>query len=245
LRADHRPTLFISDLHLAQEQPVTVDCFLRWLDDIAGSATALYILGDLFESWPGDDYQESPFARSISTPLHRLSQSGTRIFLIHGNRDFLLGSDFCASAGAELLPDPSQINLYGDPTLLLHGDTLCTDDLAYQQFRAQVRNPEWQQAILVRPLDERLALAKQLRERSESAKEEKSAEIMDVNAEAVSEAFRKTGCRRMIHGHTHRPARHIITVDGLPCERWVLPDWHGAAGGYLRCDQAGCELINF
>lgn len=245
MKAEARHSLFISDLHLAPEQPTTVDCFLRWLDDTARSAAALYILGDLFESWPGDDYLESPFAKAITAPLLRLSQSGTRISLLHGNRDFLLGADFCKATGAELLADSSLIGLHGEPTLVLHGDTLCTDDLAYQQFRAQVRHPDWQQTILARPLDERLALAQQLRERSESAKVEKSAEIMDVNADAVGSAFRQADCRRMIHGHTHRPARHAITVDGLLCERWVLPDWHDAAGGYLRCDDAGCELIFF
>lgn len=245
MKAEARPTLFISDLHLAPEQPATVDCFLRWLDDTASSASALYILGDLFESWPGDDYLDSSFARKVTGPLHRLSQSGTKLFLLHGNRDFLIGAGFCQATGARLLNDPYLIELHGEATVLLHGDTLCTDDLAYQQFRLQVRNAAWQEAILAKPLAERLALARQLRERSESAKEEKSAEIMDVNAEAVSAAFRQAGCRRMIHGHTHRPARHDITVDGRPCERWVLPDWHDAAGGYLRCDQAGCELILF
>jgi UDP-2,3-diacylglucosamine hydrolase len=241
LKADPRPTLFISDLHLAPEQPATVARFLGLLQD--QEAAAVYLLGDLFEAWPGDDYLDQPFPAEIVAALSQLRERDTRLFLVHGNRDFMLGDDFCRATGATLLADPSVVDLAGTPTLVLHGDSLCSDDLAYQQFRRQVRNPAWQQAVLARPLAERLAMARELREQSEADKSGKSIGIMDVNADAVAEAFRHANCRRMIHGHTHRPARHDLTVDGQARERWVLPDWYEGRGGYLRCDGAGCELV--
>jgi len=245
LKADTPHSLFLSDLHLAPEQPATVACFLHLIDETGPVAEAVYLLGDLFEAWPGDDFLVAEFPAGIVQALRRLSDRGSRLFLVHGNRDFMLGSEFCRATGATLLPDPSVIDLYGQPTLVLHGDSLCTDDLVYQQFRQQVRNPAWQQAVLTKPLAERLAIAQQMRLQSESDKGGKSNLIMDVNAEAVAEAFRQSGCRRMIHGHTHRPARHDLSVDGQACERWVLPDWYDGKGGYLRCDGTGCALVDY
>lgn len=237
-----KATLFISDLHLTAEDPSAVERFFRFIAEIAPQAQALYILGDLFEAWVGDDDLDSPLHAAVASALSALSSAGVDIFLMHGNRDFLLGDGFCRASGARLLPEPSVVDLYGTPTLLLHGDSLCTDDVQYQQFRTQTRNPAWQQAMLARPLAERRQIARQIREQSESAKDGKSLSIMDVNADAVTEALRDNGCQRLIHGHTHRPARHFHQVNGKDCERWVLPDWY-TTGGYLRCEPQGCELI--
>ncbi len=235
-------SLFVADLHLSPRHPRTAARFLSLLENTANGAAAVYILGDLFELWPGDDCLTEAFPHSIAAALRRLSERDTRVFVLHGNRDFLLGPGFFQASGARPLSDPSVIDLHGQPTLILHGDSLCTDDEAYQQFRRRVRDPAWQQAILAKPLSERLNLARQLREQSENAKIDKAGGIMDVNAEAVAAALRASGCRRMIHGHTHRPARHLVTVDGKPCERWVLPDWYESdGGGYLRCDAQGCQ----
>lgn len=239
------PALFISDLHLAEDLPETSRRFLDWLETVASGAESLYILGDLFDAWPGDDYLSEPFPASICLALKRLGNQGTRLFAMHGNRDFLLGEAFRRASGTTLLPDPSIINLANRQAILLHGDTLCTDDLAYQQFRQQVRNPAWQQAILVRPLAERRALAKEMRAQSESNKEGKLMAIMDINQQAADELFRSTGCSLMIHGHTHRPTCHERLVDNQACQRWVLPDWHASHGGYLRCDEKQCRLIRF
>lgn len=240
MKADH--SLFISDLHLAPDEPATTQRFLHLLDE--SDAGAVYILGDLFEAWPGDDCLAEPWPATIAAALRRLGERGTRVYLLHGNRDFLLGPAFCEAVGATLLADPSVIDLHGTPTLLLHGDSLCTDDLAYQQFRRQVREPAWQQAVLARPLAERLVMARQMRAQSAADKDGKDEGIMDVNAEAVEAAFRQAGCRRMIHGHTHRPARHLHDVDGQTCERWVLPDWYAGRGGGLRCNAHGCTTVD-
>ena len=157
---------------------------------------------------------------------------------MRGNRDFLLNDAFMRAAQATLLPDPLLLDLYGAPTLLMHGDTLCTDDVAYQKFRVMVRGTEWQRNFLAQPLSQRKAQIEDLRKKSAQEKSNKSAEIMDVNSDAVANALREHGYPRLIHGHTHRPARHVHTVDGKTCERWVLPDWYAA--GYLRCDEVGC-----
>lgn len=234
-------SLFISDLHLTPERPAANDRFFRFLDRIAAGAAELYILGDFFEAWVGDDDLHEPLHAGIAAALRRLTDAGLRLYLMHGNRDFLLGEAFCRAAGAGLLAEPAVIDLGGVPTLLMHGDTLCTDDLDYQRFRRMVRDPAWQAAFLARPIAERHALARELRARSERVKGEKRAEIMDANADAVAEAFRRHGVSRMIHGHTHRPARHEHAVDGRCCTRWVLPDWYDT-GGYLACDQDGCAL---
>jgi UDP-2,3-diacylglucosamine hydrolase len=244
LRAD--ATLFISDLHLSPDTPATLQQFRNFLEGPATQVLRLYILGDFFEAWLGDDDLQSPLPAAAAQALREQADAGLDIVFMHGNRDFLIGEAFCQASGARLLPDPSLIDLHGTPTLLMHGDSLCTDDLAYQQFRRQVRDPVWQQAVLARPLAERRLLAAQMRDQSAVAKDGKTMIVMDVNAEAVAEAFRTHGCRRLIHGHTHRPARHGHRIDEDPeAERWVLPDWYGEQGGYLRCDRAGCRLVDW
>lgn len=235
-------TLFISDLHLTQERPEAVARFRRFLADTASQAEALYILGDFFEAWVGDDDLADPFNAAIAADLRHLAEGGTTIGCLHGNRDFLLGPTFAEAAGLSLLPDPSVIDLYGTPSLISHGDAWCTDDQVYQAFRAQVRNPAWQASVLARPLAERHVMARAMREQSEKAKPGVKPEIMDVSAEAIAAAFRNHQVSRIIHGHTHRPARHDHQVDDRNCERWVLPDWY-ETGGYLACDAEGCRAV--
>ena len=235
-------TLFISDLHLSAERPAATALFRRFLLEVATGTTALYILGDLFEAWVGDDDLADPFNADIATHLLQLAGTGVQTGFLHGNRDFVIGERFATAAGLTLLADPHVIDLYGTPTLISHGDAWCTDDRIYQAYRTQVRDPAWQAAALSRPLAERQAMARALREQSESSKQGASAEIMDVNTGAIEAAFRGHGVMRMIHGHTHRPARHACTVDGITRERWVLPDWY-ERGGYLACDANGCHLM--
>lgn len=232
-------TLFVSDLHLSPGHPHTTELFLDFLAQTAPAAEALYILGDLFEYWAGDDDLDDAHHMRVIQALATLAARGTRLFLLHGNRDFLLGRGFEQAARATLLPDPSLIDLYGIPTLLMHGDTLCTDDRQYLAFRAQVRDPAFQADFLRKPLAQRKAAIEQLRRQSEQDKGRKSEALMDVNAQAVAETLRTHGYPRLIHGHTHRPARHVHDVDGKICERWVLDAWH-ERGSYLRCDKRGC-----
>lgn len=239
---EQRQCLFISDLHLTAERPSAVARFFHFLAHVAPSAEALYILGDFFEAWVGDDALSDPFPAQVAAALRRLVAQGVRLYLMHGNRDFLLGAAFAEATGGSLLPELQVVDLYGQPTLLMHGDTLCTDDLDYQRFRRLVRDPAWQADFLSRPLPQRLLLARQLREQSEQAKGEKHPEIMDANPDAVVNAFRRYGVRRIIHGHTHRPAHHRLLVDDQPCERWVLPEWY-EGGGYLVCQEACCRLV--
>jgi UDP-2,3-diacylglucosamine hydrolase len=235
-------TLFIADLHLCSTRSRITELFERFLRDTAAGAERLYILGDLFEYWAGDDDLGDPFNARMARALRDAAERGTAIYLMHGNRDFLLGELFMADCGATLLPDPTLIDLYGKPTLLMHGDTLCTDDHDYLAFRAMVREPQWQATFLAKPLAARKAQIEELRRRSETEKSLKAAEIMDANPQAIANALREHRYPRLIHGHTHRPARHEHRVDGMLCERWVLPDWY-ETGGYLRCDAGGCELI--
>jgi UDP-2,3-diacylglucosamine hydrolase len=237
------PALFISDLHLCEARPQIAELFFSFLDhQVKGKADALYILGDLFEYWIGDEDIEQPFNRRVVDAIRSVSDSGTPVFLMHGNRDFLLGRRFCDEAGATLLTDPTLIDLYGTPTLLMHGDTLCTDDTAYQDFRRMVRDDKWQQGFLALPAEARRAQAQAVRNRSESEKQVKSESIMDVNAGAVNDALKQQAYPRLIHGHTHRPALHKLSVAGHQCERWVLQDWY-ESGGYLQCNAAGCEAF--
>jgi UDP-2,3-diacylglucosamine hydrolase len=239
------PLLFIADLHLSRERPRPVELFRRFLAEIAPTSGALYILGDFFEAWIGDDDLEDDLHAGLAADLRALALGGVPVFFLPGNRDFLAGEVFAQAAGLILLADPTTIDLFGTPTLLTHGDAYCTDDINYQAFRRQVRDPAWQAAFLARPLAERHALARELRERSELAKAGKKPEIMDVNIDAVSLAFRERGVSRIIHGHTHRPARHQYLIDGRPCERWVLADWYEESGGYLRCDTDGCRALPY
>lgn len=238
------PVLFISDLHLAPERPLPVSLFHRFMTEIAPEAAALYILGDFFEAWVGDDDMADAFNADIVLALRRLSDQGVATFFLPGNRDFLVGADFALATGLKLLPDPTRIDLYGTPTLLSHGDLFCTDDTAYQAFRSQVRDQEWQVEFLRRPLRERHDLARALREHSEHAKTGKKPDIMDVNAETVVKAIKNMQAGRVIHGHTHRPARHTLQISGKEVERWVLTDWY-ESGGYLRCDAEGCRALGF
>jgi len=235
-------TLFISDLHLCASRPRIKQLFFDFLQSAARKADQLYILGDFFEYWAGDDDIEDPFNRSIVSALAALTSSGVAVYLMHGNRDFLIGEAFCQASGARLLSDPSLIELNGARTLLMHGDTLCTDDVEYQNFRKQVRDPRWQRQFLSQPLEQRKAIIADLRRRSETEKQMKSIDIMDVTPASVEAALREHTYPRLIHGHTHRPALHHHQVDGKECERWVLTDWY-QHGGYLRCDANGLKAI--
>jgi len=235
-------TLFISDLHLDPERPGIIDLFGRFLDGEARDADALYILGDLFEAWVGDD-DPSAAGDVVARKLRALADSGVPVFFIRGNRDFLLGEDYARRAGARILPDPAVVMLHGEPTLVLHGDLLCTDDTAYQQFRAQTRDPRWQSEFLAQPLTTRLAFAERARAASKARYGElqasgQSEAITDVTPATVREWFKRYGVRRMIHGHTHRPAMHD-EADG--CKRIVLGDWY-EQGSLLRVDADGARL---
>ncbi len=233
-------TLFISDLHLAGERPQIIAQFLDLLRGEARAAEALYILGDLFEAWLGDD-AVLPDLAPVIDGLRALSDSGVPLFVMAGNRDFLMGEGFAAMTGARLLDDPTPIDLYGTPTLLMHGDTLCTDDLAYQQVRAQVRDPAWIAHALSMSIEERIETARRLRQQSQAHTRSTAEAIMDVNPDAVAQAFREHGVERLIHGHTHRPGVHHTVVDGRTVERIVLGDWYSQAS-LLRCTAEGCEL---
>lgn len=235
-------TLFIADLHLCESRPAIVATFERFLAGPAREAHALYILGDLFEYWPGDDAAALPFYAGVAAQLRALSSSGVALFLTHGNRDFLIGAKLAAAIGATLLDDPFVMDLHGTRTCLMHGDTLCTDDVDYQRFRAKVRDIGWQREFLAAPLTARIETAEALRRQSIAAKGQKEETIMDVNAAAVAAVFRQSGCRRLIHGHTHRPATHRLDIDGIERERWVLNDWY-REGGYLECKRDGCRQV--
>ncbi|MCP5158342.1 MAG: UDP-2,3-diacylglucosamine diphosphatase [Gammaproteobacteria bacterium] len=230
-------TLFISDLHLEPTRPAITALFLAFLEQRAWQAQALYILGDLFEAWIGDD-DDSELGRTVATSLRALVESGIPVYFLHGNRDFLLGERFADASGIQLLPESVIIKLAGEPVLLLHGDTLCTDDVEYQAFRAQVRDPAWQARTLALTLAQRRALAGQLRECSRQTTQRKAAEITDVNHNEVDRIMRKHGVAHLIHGHTHRPALHDWILDGQPMRRAVLSDWY-EQGSVLCCDAAG------
>jgi UDP-2,3-diacylglucosamine hydrolase len=235
-------TLFISDLHLCSGRPQINRCFLGFLERDARDADALYILGDLFEYWAGDDDLDDPLNAAVAAALAQLSGSSVPVFLMHGNRDFVIGEAFARASGVQLLPDPVLLNLYGQPVLLMHGDTLCTLDQEYQAFRREARSDTWIRNLLAKPLTERKAAIEALRRQSEQEKRSKAAEIMDVAPAEVEAALRRHGYPRLIHGHTHRPARHVHVVDGHACERWVLADWY-QAGSYLACDESGCRAV--
>lgn len=241
---DTRPTLFISDLHLTPERPAQARLFRDFMQEKAPGCAALYILGDFFETWVGDDDLSLAFNADIAAHVRNLVDSGVPVFFMSGNRDFLAGPTLAQATGWTHLSDPTLVQLYGTPTLISHGDAYCTDDLAYQTFRSQVRDPAWQTAFLAKPLAERHALAQAIREQSEQAKADKQMAIMDVNTDAVRHALMAARAARLIHGHTHRPARHLLDVNGTTCERWVLPDWY-ESGGYLACDGRGCRAVAF
>jgi UDP-2,3-diacylglucosamine hydrolase len=238
------PALFISDLHLSEERAAANERFIAFLEEQARGASALYILGDFFEYWIGDDDLESPFNAVIAGLLRGLTRHGVPVLLMHGNRDFLLGEGFCRATGAVLLPDPTVVEVGGEATLLAHGDTLCTDDHEYQAWRRIARSGEWQREFLAKPRAERRSMILGLREKSKAVIQEKPADIMDVNDSAVVQALRSHGVRRLVHGHTHRAGRHEHDVDGRRCERWVLPDWYGP-GGYLEIGAGQPRMVRF
>jgi UDP-2,3-diacylglucosamine hydrolase len=233
-------TLFISDLHIDASRPGIIEQFLSFLQAEARNATALYILGDLFESWIGDDAPDPAQSAAIAG-LSALTSSGVPCFVMHGNRDFLLSRQFCDMSGAQLLPDPLIVTLYGEPVLLMHGDALCTDDRAYQRLRATVRDLDWQRQFLTLSIDARRTLAGAARAGSQAHTKAMEHAITDVNAESVATALRAAGTPILLHGHTHRPAIHALEVDERPRTRIVLGDWYDQ-GSVLRWDHDGPEL---
>lgn len=236
-------TFFISDLHLAEDRPQVTEAFADFLQNTAADAEALYILGDFFDAWIGDD-DDSAFVARVRQLVASYVQKGAPVYLMHGNRDFLIGERFADAAHLQLLPDPSVVDLYGKPVLLMHGDTLCTRDTDYIQFRQQVRSPAWQAHVLGLPLEERRQMAAQLRAKSKSMSSMKAEDIMDVTQEEVLLALRQHNVTTLIHGHTHRPNRHALTVDGAPGERIVLGDWE-KHGWYLRATPEATVLVDF
>ena len=232
--------LFVSDVHLDASTPDANEQFLNFLRTHAAEAEALYILGDLFEAWVGDDDPDPTKAR-ICEGLRELTTSGVGCFVLHGNRDFLIGRDFCRKTGSRLLADPVIADLDGERVLLTHGDALCTDDHSYQELRSTVRTPEWQRRFLALPLEDRELLANQARAGSKDHMARVIPTIMDVNEDAVSTAYRATRCRRIIHGHTHRPGIHDTSIEGEPAQRMVLGAWY-EQGSYIRYENGQYEL---
>lgn len=230
-------TLFISDLHLDASRPRITGALADFLKR-STDCDALYILGDIFEVWVGDD-DDSALAAEIAALFRDFTAAGPSLYLMVGNRDFLLGKDFCAAVGAILLPDPTLIDLYGTPTLLMHGDSLCTADEEYMGFRATARNPDWQAQLMSQSIGERRALAAQLRSMSAESNSNKAEDIMDVTPSEVDREMAEAGVTQMIHGHTHRPARHKH-AQGV---RWVLGDW-GPKLWYIEADDSTINLIN-
>ncbi len=246
MKASHRylagegrgAVLFASDLHLSPQHSQGLD-ELRRLIERTPAADALYLLGDIFEYWVGDDDLLEPFNQAVAEALR---DAGCPVYVMHGNRDFLLGHAFEVAARATLLPDPTLIDLYGTPTLLLHGDTLCTDDTGYQRFRAVVRRGWVQRLFLRLPHAWRRRVAGYTRQRSRAAQSRVPMAVLDVTPAAVETLLQESGAARLLHGHTHRPARHQIDVGGRACERWVLADWYGV-GTALRVTPEGAETI--
>lgn len=236
-------TLFIADLHLQTEEPAITAGFLRFLAGTAREADALYILGDLFEAWIGDD-DPNPLHRQIAAALKALAESGVPVYFIHGNRDFLLGQRFARESGMTLLPEEKVLELYGKRLLILHGDTLCTDDAGYQAFRAKVHQPWLQKLFLALPLFIRTRIAAKMRAGSKSANRTKSQAIMDVNPQAVVKVMEKHQVQHLIHGHTHRPDIHALTANGEPASRYVLGAWH-SEGSMVKVTADNVELIAF
>ena len=230
--------LLISDLHLAAERPATLALFLRFLAERARGADTLYILGDLFDAWIGDD-DDSDLASRVRDGLRALSDTGTHIYIQHGNRDFLIGEGFLNACGARLLDETAVVDLAGEPTLLMHGDLLCSDDTDYQQARLLVRSPAFINDFLARPLAERAALAAEYRRKSGEATSLKAEDIMDVNPGTVADYLRRHRVTRLIHGHTHRPGEHSHALDGLSATRLVLSEWHRDRGETLCVNASG------
>lgn len=233
-------TLFISDLHLHESRPQITRAFFHFLHTQAINAESLYILGDFFDAWIGDD-DDAELPQQVANELLALTRNGVTIYFMHGNRDFLLGDSYAKKSGMIIIPEGTVIDLYGTATLLVHGDALCTDDKDYQAFRAMVRSAQWQQQVLAQPLAARRALAAQLRDKSQSMNSLKAADIMDVTPAEVVKQMEEVKVQVMIHGHTHRPARHKLLANSRPAERIVLGDWHDFAW-CIRADSNGMEL---
>ena len=240
-------TLFVSDLHLDPARPEITALFLRFLQREAASADALYILGDLFEAWVGDD-DPSSTGQQVADGLRRLADAGVPVYFVHGNRDFLVGQDYAGRAGMRILPDPTVVSLYGEPVLLMHGDLLCTDDHAYQAFRAQTRDPHWQAKFLAQPLAARQAFAAQARQASMSRQQDmidgdraSFEAVTDVNPQAVEATLARFGVATLVHGHTHRPAMHAVRIGDREGRRIVLGDWY-EQGSVLRVSPGHCDL---
>jgi len=233
-------TLFISDLHLEAARPEIGEQFLEFLEQEAAYAEALYILGDLFEAWIGDDDPNPHYAEMKST-IRSVADDGVPVFFMHGNRDFLIGQRFARETGVQLLPDPCKVNLYGQDVLLSHGDALCIDDVKYQEVRTVTRNPGWQAMMLKKPLAERQAIARQARADSMAHGGSLDPQISDVNQGAVEQLLKGHDVRTLLHGHTHRPAVHRFLLEGVPATRIVLGDWY-EQGSVVRWDAGGPEL---
>ncbi len=234
--------LLISDLHLSPEQPATIERFLHFTRERARQARDLYILGDLFDAWIGDDNNAQPYSE-IRNSLHELVQSGTAVFLQHGNRDFLLGEVFCKQTGCTLIPEEAVRDFFGTQTLLMHGDTLCTDDIAYQQARQLLRSEAFITDFLKKPLQERALIAAEYRKQSGEATSLLAADIMDVNRQAVIDVMHKHDVCRLVHGHTHRQSIHYLELDGRMCERIVLGEWHPDHGMALSITATGINEL--
>lgn len=236
--------LFVSDLHLSADAPAITDRFEAFLDGPVRDAQALFILGDLFEYWAGDDDLDDPLNARVARALRRVADHGVEISFLAGNRDFLVGRQFAEAAGITLREDPYVLSVPAWQFVLTHGDALCTDDVEYQAFRAQVRGEEWQARFLGQPLAERKRQIAAIRARSQESKASKATAIMDVNPGATEDFIREHGYATVIHGHTHRPAMHDHIVDGIHCERWVLADWHADRGEAICWDGERLQRLN-
>jgi UDP-2,3-diacylglucosamine hydrolase len=236
-----KPVLFVSDLHLDAAWPPITELFLGFLAAEARQARALYVLGDLFEAWIGDD-DLTTHNRAVVDGLRAVAASGVAVALMHGNRDFLLGEGFTQATGCALIPDPSVVEIDGERVLLMHGDSLCIDDVQYQAFRSLSRSAAWQQGMLAKPLEERRAIARGLRDQSEANKRLKAQDIMDVSQGEVERVMRAHGVTRLIHGHTHRPGVHAFDLDGRAAQRIVLGDWQPGRGSVLTYQGGAWQL---
>lgn len=238
-------TLLISDLHLAPERPQMLQLFVDFANNIAAKADSLYILGDFLEVWWGDDDPAADYQEVFNAIQRLVETNNTAVFLMHGNRDFMIGHELAKRCHFTLIDDPYPLELAGKKAMLIHGDSLCTDDIEYQKFRQMVRNPQWQQQVLQKSLEERYALAQSIREQSKSNTAMKAEDIMDVNPEATRKIFTDNNIDLLIHGHTHRPAFHKMDIDGKPVQRIVLSDWY-EHGSYLRIsDSNSIDMLDY
>ena len=238
-----QPILFISDLHLEQERPDISQAFENFLASKAAHAQALYILGDFFNVWLGDDLDRDPASR-VAESLNTLSRQGLAIYLMHGNRDFLIGERFAGACGARLISEPYLLKAFDHKVLLMHGDVLCTDDTDYMAFRRQVRDPDWQASFLAMPAEARIEFAAKARETSKAMNSNKAEDIMDVTASAVEQVMQDHAVNELIHGHTHRPAVHSLQINGKEARRYVLGDWDKNPR-YVQLDETGLNLETF